>query len=309
MLKELLDNRKCFKLVCGAGNEDPIEVEKLVALYSAAGCKFFDLSAKPEIVDAAKRGLQGREGYFCVSAGIKGDPHIRKSQIDYEKCSGCHKCEEICPQKAIRHCKVLAARCIGCGRCYSVCKHGAISFREENLDLKEVLLPLIEKGIDCIELHAMSENIDEALEKWATINEIYDGMLSICTARGNLSDEKMLELITKMTENRKPYSTIVQADGFPMSGGKDDYKTTLQAVATAEIVQNAKLPVYIMLSGGTNSKTAELAKMCSINYNGIAVGSFARKIVRQYIEREDFLRNKYAFDDAVNIAKNLIQSL
>ncbi len=309
MLKELLDNRKCFKLVCGAGNEDPIEVEKLVALYSAAGCKFFDLSAKPDIVDAAKRGLQGREGYFCVSVGIKGDPHIRKSQIDYEKCSGCHKCEEICPQKAIRHCKVLAARCIGCGRCYSVCKHGAISFREENLDLKEVLLPLIEKGIDCIELHAMSENIDEALEKWATINEIYDGMLSICTARGNLSDEKMLELITKMTENRKPYSTIVQADGFPMSGGKDDYKTTLQAVATAEIVQNAKLPVYIMLSGGTNSKTAELAKMCSINYNGIAVGSFARKIVRQYIEREDFLRNKYAFDDAVNIAKNLIQSL
>ena len=309
MLKELLDNRKCFKLVCGAGNEDPIEVEKLVALYSAAGCKFFDLSAKPEIVDAAKRGLQGREGYFCVSAGIKGDPHIRKSQIDYEKCSGCHKCEEICPQKAIRHCKVLAARCIGCGRCYSVCKHGAISFREENLDLKEVLLPLIEKGIDCIELHAMSENIDEALEKWDTINEIYDGMLSICTARGNLSDEKMLELIKKTTGNRKPYSTIVQADGFPMSGGKDDYKTTLQAVATAEIVQNAKLPVYIMLSGGTNSKTAELAKMCSINYNGIAVGSFARKIVRQYIEREDFLRNKYAFDDAVNIAKNLIQSL
>ena len=309
MLKELLDNRKCFKLVCGAGNEDPIEVEKLVALYSAAGCKFFDLSAKPDIVDAAKRGLQGREGYFCVSVGIKGDPHIRKSQIDYEKCSGCHKCEEICPQKAIKHCKVLAARCIGCGRCYSVCKHGAISFREENLDLKEVLLPLIEKGIDCIELHAMSENIDEALEKWNTINEIYDGMLSICTARGNLSDEKMLELIKKTTGNRKPYSTIVQADGFPMSGGKDDYKTTLQAVATAEIVQNAKLPVYIMLSGGTNSKTAELAKMCSINYNGIAVGSFARKIVRQYIEREDFLRNKYAFDDAVNIAKNLIQSL
>ena len=130
MLKELLDSWKCFKLVCGAGNEDALEVEKLVALYSAAGCKFFDLSAKPEIIDAAKRGLQGREGYLCVSVGIKGDPHIRKAQIDYEKCSGCHKCEEICPQKAIKHCKVLAARCIGCGRCYSVCKHGAISFRE-----------------------------------------------------------------------------------------------------------------------------------------------------------------------------------
>ena len=155
----------------------------------------------------------------------------------------------------------------------------------------------------------MGENIDEALDKWNYINDIYQGMLSICTARGHLSEDRMLELIKKTVENRKPYSTIVQADGFPMSGGKDDYKTTLQAVATAEIVQNAKLPVYIMLSGGTNSKTAELAKMCGINYNGIAIGSFARKIVNRYIGREDFLRNKYVFEEAVNIAKNLIQSL
>ena len=309
MLKDLLDSRKCFKLVCGAGNEDALEVEKLVALYSAAGCKFFDLSAKPEIIDAAKRGLGDREGYLCVSVGIKGDPHVRKAQIDYEKCAGCHKCEEICPQKTIRHCKVLAARCIGCGKCYSVCRHGAISFKEEAGDLNEILPPLIEKGIDCIELHAMGENIDDAIDKWNDINKIYDGMLSICTARGHLSEEKMLELIKNMTAKRPAYSTIVQADGFPMSGGKDDYKTTLQAVATAEIVQNAKLPVYIMLSGGTNSKTAELAKMCDINYHGIAIGSFARKIVQRYIEREDFLRNEYAFAEAVNIAKKLIQSL
>ena len=61
-----------------------------------------------------------------------------------------------------------------------------------------------------------------------------------------------------------------------------DYKTTLQAVATAEIVQNEKFPVYIMLSGGTNSKTAELANMCGINYHGIAIGSYAREIVRKY---------------------------
>ena len=309
MLKELLENRKCFKLVCGAGNEDATEVEKLVALYSAAGCKFFDLSAKPEIIDAAKRGLGSNEGYLCVSVGIKGDPHIRKAQIDYEKCISCHKCEEICPQKTIKHCKVKQSRCIGCGKCYSVCKHNAISFTEESKDLNEVLPPLISKGIDCIELHCMSEDIDEALQKWAFITNNYNGMLSICTARGHLSEEKMLELIKQMTKNREPYTTIVQADGFPMSGGKDDYKTTLQAVATAEIVQNAKLPVYIMLSGGTNSKTAELAKMCNINYNGIAIGSFARKIVSRYLEREDFLRNQYIFNEAVNIAKSLIQSL
>ena len=34
MLKDLLEQRQCFKLVCGAGNEDAEEVEKLVTLYS-----------------------------------------------------------------------------------------------------------------------------------------------------------------------------------------------------------------------------------------------------------------------------------
>lgn len=306
MLKELLEAGKCFKLVCGAGNEDALEVEKLVALYSKAGCKFFDVSAKPEIIDAAKKGLQGREGYICVSVGIKGDPHVRKAQIDYEKCAGCHKCEEICPQKTIKHCKVKTARCIGCGKCYTVCTHGAISFLSENKDLREVLPPLIEKGIDCIEFHVMGEDESGIYEKWDYINSVYDGLLSICTARGKLSEEKMISRIERMTAIRKSYTTIVQADGFPMSGGKDDYKTTLQAVATAEIVQNAKMPVYIMLSGGTNSKTAELAKLCDINYNGIAIGTFARKIVSRYIEREDFLKNDYIFNEALNIARSLV---
>ena len=321
MLKDLLETGKCFKLVCGAGNEDAKEVEKLVALYSAAGCKFFDLSAKDEVVEAAKKALGDKEGYLCVSVGIKGDPHVRKAQIDYEKCVGCHKCEEICPQKTIHHCKVKQFRCIGCGKCYSVCKHGAISYISESKNLREVLPPLIAKGIDCIELHAMGksvmnaggqdlENDDyETFEKWNCINELYNGMLSICTARQYLSDEKMLERIKLMLKNRSPYSTIIQADGYPMSGSKDDYKTTLQAVATAEIVQNEKFPAYLMLSGGTNSKTAELAKMCGINYNGIAIGTFARKIVRQYIDREDFLTNKYAFNSALEIAKNLVKSI
>lgn len=309
MLEDLLKNNKCFKLVCGAGNEDATEVEKLVKLYSSAGCKFFDLSAKPEIVDAAKRGLEDREGYFCVSVGIKGDPHVRKACIDGEKCVGCHKCEEICPQKAIRGSKINKVRCLGCGKCENVCRHDAIFYISENKDLREVLPPLIEKGIDCIELHAMGENNDEVFEKWQYINENFDGLLSICTARGHLSEENMIERIKSMTACRKPYSTIIQADGFPMSGGKDDYKTTLQAVSTAEIVQNAKLPVYIILSGGTNSKTSELAKMCGINYNGIAVGTFARKIVARYVDRVDFLTNKYAFEDALKIAKTLVESV
>ncbi len=308
MLKNLLESGKCFKLVCGAGNEDSTEVEKLVKLYSQAGCKFFDLSAKPEIVDSAKKALEGREGYLCVSVGIKGDPHIRKAEIDYHKCKSCYKCEEICPQKTIFNCKVKKSRCIGCGKCFSVCSYGAVSFIEENKRLDEILPPLIEKGIDCIELHAMNKEDEEVFEKWDYINSVYNGFLSICTARANLSEHSMIERIKKMISSRAEYTTIVQADGFPMSGSRDDFKTTLQAVSTAEIVQNAKLPVYVMLSGGTNLKTAELAKMCSINYNGIAIGTFARKIISRYIERADFLTNERVFSEALKIAETLVNS-
>lgn len=307
MLNELLNRQECFKLVCGAGNEDAVEVEKLVTLYSTAGCKFFDVCAKPEIVDAAKRGLNNREGYLCVSVGIKGDPHVRKAFIDYKKCVQCHKCEEICIHKAINYCKVKSKRCLGCGKCSLICKHNAISFISENKDLRDVLPELIEKGIDCIELHAMGLDDDELYEKWDYINKVYDGLLSICTARKHLSEEKMLERIKYMISKREDYTTIIQADGYPMSGGKDDYKTTLQAVSTAEIIQNASLPVYIMLSGGTNSKTSELAKLCGINYHGIAVGTFARKIVSRYIERDDFLTNEHVFNEALQIAKDLIK--
>lgn len=312
MLKDLLEAKKCFKLICGAGNEDVKEVANLVALYAKAGCKFFDLSASEEIIDAAKRGLKFagvNDAYLCISIGIKNDPHVNKAVVDYDKCISCYSCDSVCPQKAIKYAKVKKIRCIGCGKCAKICPKGAISFVSEEKDLQEVLPPLIENGIDCIELHAMGLNDEEIEEKWEYLNTVFGGILSICTSRGKLSDEKLVDRVKTLTCRRESYTTIVQADGFPMSGGKDDYKTTLQAVATAEIIQNENLPVYLLLSGGTNTKTAELANMCGINANGIAVGSFARKIVRKYIERDDFLTNEYAFNSALEIAKQLVKTL
>ncbi len=316
MLKDLFVAKKCFKLVCGAGNEDAAEVEKLVALYSLAGCNFFDLCAKPEIVDAAKRGLAYAgicdDRYLSVSVGIQGDPHVSKAAINQNLCKNCSACRKVCLQNAIQDNEsshfVNKTRCIGCGKCISVCPFGAISITSEFKDLKEVLPPLIAKGIDCIELHALGENEQEVEDKWNDINSCFDGLLSICIDRSKLGNEKLLKRVNRMLECRKPNSTIIQADGAPMSGGDDDFKTTLQTVATAEIFQNAKLPVFILLSGGTNSKSTELAKQCGIVAHGVAIGSYARKIVRKYIDREDFLENKDVFNEALIIAKNLVDT-
>ncbi len=315
MLKDLLEQRQCFKLVCGAGNEDAEEVEKLVTLYSKAGCMFFDLCAKPEIVDAAKRGLERAEikdnRYLCVSVGIDGDPHITKAVIDQEKCVKCGKCKLICPHDAIIELdkyKVKKERCLGCTQCAKQCPKNAIEMVSQLQDYNEVLPKLITKGIDCIEFHAISEDEKDVDEKWLQINEMFDGMLCISIDRSELGDRKLKERVNRMLNIRKPFTTIIQADGIAMSGSNDEYGTTLQAVATAQLFQNANMPAYIMMSGGTNTKSTELTKMCGVKPHCLAVGSYARKIVKEYLERDDFYENEEVMEQAVKIAKNLIDT-
>ena len=313
MLKDFLDKRQCFKLVCGAGNEDAIEVEKLVTVYSLAGCMFFDLCAKTEIVDAAKRGIERagikEDRYLCVSVGIDGDPHITKAVIDQEKCVKCGKCKSICPHEAIIELdkyKVKKERCLGCTQCAKVCPKGAIEMVSQLQDYREVLPKLIAKGIDCVEFHAISEDEKDVNDKWLQINEMFDGMLCISIDRSELGDKKLVERVKRLISIRKPYTTIIQADGIAMSGSNDEYGTTLQAVATAQLFQNANLPAYIMMSGGTNTKSTEMTKMCGVKPNCLAVGSYARKIIKDYLVMDDLLENKQALSEAVKIAKNLI---
>jgi len=309
MLDDILKEKKCFKLVCAAGNEDCEEVKKLVKLYSLAGCNFFDLSANKNVIQSAKEGLKlagiDKDRYLCVSIGTKGDPHTNKAYIT-NVCTNCGLCKKACFEGAIKEYKVKEEKCIGCAKCSKICPKNAIEMRYQNKDINEILPSIINLGIDCIELHVSSYNEEEIFEKWNIVKKLYSGMLSICVDRSKLSDISLVNRLTKMLKGRKPYTTIVQADGNPMSGSKDDYKTTLQAIATAQIVQNADLEVFLLLSGGTNSKTPELARMCEINYNGISVGSWARKIVREYTKREDFLVNKEIFNKALKIAKKLV---
>lgn len=315
MLKDLLENNQCFKLVCGAGNEDAEEVEKLVTIYSLAGCQFFDVCAKPEIVDATKKGIQNsgieQDRYICVSVGISGDPHITKALINKDLCITCGACKSICPHDAIAYengFKVNESRCIGCSKCLNICPQKSISMYSKIQDYEEVLPDLIAKGIDCIEFHAISTDEDDVDKNWAILNNLYEGMLCISLDRSELGDKKLKERVNRLLSSRKPYTTIIQADGVAMSGNDDEYGTTLQAVATAQLFQNAKMPVYIMMSGGTNIKSTQLTKMCGVYPNCLAVGSYARKIVKDYLQMKDLLSNPDALNKAVEIARNLVQT-
>ncbi|UKI42030.1 MAG: hypothetical protein L6V95_03240 [Candidatus Melainabacteria bacterium] len=67
-----------------------------------------------------------------------------------------------------------------------------------------------------------------------------------------------------------------------MSGGDNTYFSTINAVSCAQLFQKyLKFQnFYIFISGGTNEMTSELAKLSNIQYSGITVGSYARKIIK-----------------------------
>lgn len=310
MCVDLLQKKTFFKLICGAGNEDVESVKRHVFVYSKAGCKVFDLSAKEEILASAKEGaaLAGADDvHFCISLGIKGDPHISKAKIN-SNCIKCGNCANSCPYEAIIQPNIIDdKKCIGCGICVKKCSVNAIDMYEKDVDVKEILPKLINDGVELVELHIMGNNQNDLDYKWKIINECNPKLVSICIDRGSSGNKEVLERIKSMIQYRQPYTTIIQADGIPMSGGEDDYKTTLQAVAMAEIIQNANLPVYLTLSGGTNSKTLELCKQCGIYPNGIAIGSWARKIIKPYITKPDFWQDENLQTKAIEIAKQLVQ--
>ncbi len=299
-----------FKLVCGAGNEDCESVKRLVYIYAKAGCRFFDLSARKEILESAKDALKLAkviDAMLCVSIGIKGDPHITKAKINESKCIKCGNCFRNCPNDAIYSSIIIdEKKCIGCGNCIKKCPTDAISMFDKDVNVKEILPYMVKNGVEVLELHIMGHDKKDLAAKWNIINECRPKFASICIDRENFGNKEALSRIKEMIAYREPYTTIIQADGIPMSGADDTFKTTLQAVAMAEIIQNTNLPVYIMISGGTNSKTAELAKLCNISYWGIAIGSWARKIVKQEITTNNFWQNETLQNIAIQKASDLI---
>lgn len=319
-LKELLQSEKCFKLICGAGKYEPIEIEKAVSIYAEAGARFFDVSATASSVEAAIRGLQKAvksdhemaDYHICVSLGTQNDPHIRTAIINNKKCYRCGKCANICPEAAItqkgENYSILSEKCIGCGKCEQICKWKCITFITQNQETTQILSELKDYPISCIELHASGLDSLEIQKKWMDLNNNFDGMLSLCIHRKGVSTEDYLNMVNTAVKSRKPYSTIIQTDGIAMSGASDDFKSTIQAVAAAEMVYQENLPVFILPSGGTNTKTIELANLCRVKVHGVAMGTFARNAIRGYLNNTSLSDSDALKSQAVQNAKNLIRT-
>ena len=315
----LLDKRKLFKLVCGAGNEDAEEVRRLVFVYTLSGAKCFDVSANVKVVKCAVLGIKEAREYakkinreiairpfINVSIGMRGDPHVRKAIIT-EKCVRCGACISECSTGAIsKDMQVEELKCIGCGNCESTCNYGAIYFYHKDKKIKELFQECKRCGMEQLELHAAVPDSESIFNEWKIITEaIDDNYVSMCLDRLHLGDSYLRRRI-KRAQLIAGERLIVQADGIPMSGGEDNYNSTLQAVAIADIVMKANLGVKVLLSGGTNSLTTKLADMCKVAYNGVSIGTFARNLVKGFIRQKDFMNNDEKITRAVAIADKLI---
>ena len=311
--QNFLNGRNCLKIICGAGNSDLREITNLCALYAKAGCRFFDVNASVEAVKAAKQGIKSagaeKDCFICVSVGTKDDPHFIKCSIDSSVCIGCGACEKACPQTAIKNTNgiysVIEEKCIGCGKCTNVCQQNAIRTHRLNYNLAKTLTELIQEGIDCLEYHIITDDEENIMSGWVVITKLYKGPISVCSDRSKFGNEKVIRCLKKMKETCENLF-IVQADGAPMSGGENDYRTTLQAAAMADITEKAGITPYIFVSGGTNSKTKELLDLCNIDITGISIGSYARKIVKKYIVDENLLTDKLLFEEGVEVAKTVV---
>lgn len=315
-LFQKLDERRFFKLILGLGNIEVESIKKLSAVYAKAGAEMFDLTPDEEVFEAVLDGITSQnlnndDFFYCVSFSIGNDKHGNKASIDNEKCVLCLKCIENCPYSAIsfdeisKQVFVTKKKCIGCRKCE--CTH--INYKKQDVDIVETVDRLKSKyKIDCIELHISTSKTRLSKDIFKKVRTKFPEIpVSVCISREKFSDKKLVKFLSKLIKLNEDCKLIIQADGTSMNGGGDDFSSTLQAVAIADLMKD--LNAYILLSGGTNLKTAALAKQCSVEISGISIGSFGRLLLSNEVNDEEFWYNKNVLNSALNKAKMLVDSV
>ena len=327
-MRELLTQGRYFKLVCGAGNEDAEEVRRLTTIYVLAGCNGLDVSATPEVVEACLAGIDkayelaaqfgkviSNRPFITVSVGMGGDHHVRKAMIT-DDCVDCGKCIPVCATDAIPDdYHIIREKCIGCGNCEAVCppKVAAVRYEHNAKELSEILPRCISLGAENIELHAAVADNESIMAEWVTVSEAQpDNFISMCLDRLHLSNTHLIQRIREAGEIAGE-RMIIQADGVPMSGGADDFNTTLQAIAIADVINKDLMQkerkyksLPILLSGGTNGKTKEMACLCDIQFSGVSIGTHARKIIKEHVQNHNFDTDMESLGKAIAIAEDLV---
>ena len=330
-----LEQKRFFKLVCGASLTDITMVENLSYIFTIAGAHVIDLAPKADVIFAARKGIE-RACQFAdtpirrhvpllmASIQLDKDPHFRKAEVDYNLCDLCGACVKVCPTEAFGiertgdganrrwgehdQFKYKIERCFGCGICPDVCHVDALTMMDTKPTPKETLIEMISLGIKSVEFH-FGKNYGIIEEIWDEIKDLVKELtlLSFSIGSGLLSD-KEIKNAANLCFKLAGRDIILQCDGTPMSGALEKKSmngnnSDNKSFQVAGIIEKENLPVYLQISGGTNQYSFNRSIDAGLHINGIAIGSYARKQLMPYMEK---LTSDEEIIKAVDIASSLV---
>ena len=326
---EALRSRQWFKLICGASYQHLPAIRHLALVYTLAGADCIDMAPDPATIAAARDGIaaalqinpQISPPLVMVSFNDGEDPHFRKAFFDPQLCpADCKRpCEKVCPTTAIQFSNdyngIMPSLCYGCGRCLPVCPEQIIHTREQVYQPEHIFELVTNQSIDAIEIHTQPNRNQEFAAFWQRLSPIIPQLKLMAVSFPDCDHlhEYLLSLLDSMQP--LPRSLIWQTDGRPMSGDIGD-GTTRAALKLGQKVLDFQLPMgFVQLAGGTNASTVNKLRQAEIPVSGLAYGSYARKIIIDFLESQTPSVSDHLEDcpdllwQAVAIAKQLVSQI
>lgn len=301
------------KMICGAANLDPVDVEHSASLAVMSGQDIIDVSGVDwAVVEAGVRGrdraLQSNPAAVktLVMASVapnRGDVHFQKVKFG-NSCGLCRACMDICPNEAIEIFEDSIAynykRCRGCGHCAEVCPEANIHLDSiEMSSLEQTIENSLNAGADAIEIHLSGYNAGNIEKTLAPLSRLLvRPVVSICIGSQLSSPKEIAQSAKMISEIRDGLPTFLQCDGSTMAGSEHG----ISSLAIAEIVIGCNLSnLYIICSGGCSSLTWRIAGLAGIPIAGIGMGISIREKFRRFLKSKEFISDRMAWNEAEKI--------
>jgi len=268
--KNKLSEKSFYKLDCYFDNYDINKLTSLIYIYVIAGVSAIDLKLDLDSVIKAKE---------TISKALNNSNEFGNSKINSP---------------------FLIVSCY--------------SSNIVNMDIDEfsrILISCESKGAEFFELHNDLTDINLIKDKLLIVKEVFTFKpISISISRDKLSNSSIVEQIKYLRANIQK-DIIIEVDGSEEENN-NEYNATLQSISTADIIQKQLLKkeiafrkIPILLSGGTNSLTVELAEECNVHFNGITFSDYARNDFEEFLKFHS-VDNDFEIKNYIKKIKNLI---